>query len=353
MCGIVYSKNFLGGDVTKTILKRFEAQRTRGTTSFGFYVPERDQLTVNVKERRIKNRLKKNKQSEVLFHHRFSTSTVDVPSACHPFSTKKHWKNQYIGVHNGVIRNVYELEKEQKALGIEYVSRQTDGAFNDSEALIYDIARVLEGEKSEVKAEGSMAFIIIKKDEYGKPVNLFFGRNSSNPLVMKKTKYSLTLSSQGEGESIIPNTLYSYDYETGILVQRSMTFPSYSHIQPYCGSDYHYLSQYTANAEAREIIQASNISLTTGSLVQAHRRILYEAGHNVDKYRETVNKEIKDTEIEIRRIEDESWLVESMEAFNALVSYADRLDEHISFLNKLLRKEMPCQKQNTISIGIL
>ena len=339
MCGIVYSKNFLGGDVTKTILRRFEAQRTRGTTSFGFYVPERDQLTVNVKEGRIKNRLKKNRQSEVLFHHRFSTSTVDVPSACHPFSTKKHWKNQYIGVHNGVIRNAYELEKEQSAAGVEYVSKQTDGTFNDSEALIYDIAGVLEGEEREIKAEGSMAFIIVKKNEYGKPVNLFFGRNSSNPLVMKKTKYSLTLSSQGEGEPITPNVLYSYDYDTGILVQRPLTFPSYSHIQPYYGSDYHYLSQYTANAEAREIIRANNISFTTGSLKQARSRIMYEVGHDVNKYQETINKEIADTNVEIQRIEDESSLVESIEAFNALVSYADRLDEHISFLNKLLGKE--------------
>lgn len=339
MCGIVYSKNFLGGDVTKTILRRFEAQRTRGTTSFGFYVPERDQLTVNVKEGRIKNRLKKNKQSEVLFHHRFSTSTVDVPSACHPFSTKKHWKSQYIGVHNGVIRNAYELEKEQSAAGVEYVSKQTDGTFNDSEALIYDIAGVLEGEKKEIKAEGSMAFIIVKKNEYGKPVNLFFGRNSSNPLVMKKTKYSLTLSSQGEGEPITPNVLYSYDYDTGILIQRPLTFPSYSHIQPYYGSDYHYLSQYTANAEAREIIRANNISFTTGSLKQARSRIMYEVGHDVNKYQETIYKEIADTNAEIQRIEDESSLVESIEAFNALVSYADRLDAHVSFLKKLLGKE--------------
>lgn len=229
MCGIVYSKSFTGKDVTKTILKRFEAQRSRGTTSFGFYLPENNRLTHNVKETRIKNLLKRSKgqNHEVLFHHRFSTSTADVPNACHPFSTKDFFKNNYVGVHNGVIGNDDVLEKQHLELGINYISRQTNGQFNDSEALIYDIARYLEGEVDGLTARGSIAFIIIKRNKDGKNKTLFFGRNNGNPLKMKMTKRSLTLSSQGEGKDVEAHQLYSYDYETGELKKRYLYIPQY------------------------------------------------------------------------------------------------------------------------------
>ena len=187
-------------------------------------------MTHNVKETRIKNLLKRSKGNnhEVLFHHRFSTSTADVPNACHPFSTKEFFKNNYVGVHNGVIRNQSELEKQQEKLGIQYVSRQANGDFNDSEALIYDIARYLEGQVEELTAEGSIAFIIVKRNKDGKATQLFFGRNHGNPLKMKMTKHSLTLSSQGEGKDVEANQLYSYDYETGEIKKRFLYIPSYS-----------------------------------------------------------------------------------------------------------------------------
>ena len=169
----------------------------------------------------------KGNNHEVLFHHRFSTSTADVPNACHPFSTKDHFKNNYVGVHNGVLSNENVLEKEHLALGINYVSKQKDGRFNDSEALVYDIARLLEGQVEELTAQGSIAFIMIKRNKDGKPTTLFFGRNSGNPLKMKKTKHSLTLSSQGEGKDIDINQLYSFDYETGELTKRYLYIPYY------------------------------------------------------------------------------------------------------------------------------
>lgn len=194
-----------------------------------------------MKETRIKSLLKRSKGSnhEVLFHHRFSTSTADVPNACHPFSTKEFFKNNYVGVHNGVISNDNELEKQQLALGINYISRQKNGQFNDSEALIYDIARYLEGDVTELTAKGSIAFIIIKRNKDGKAKTLFFGRNSGNPLKMKRTKHSLTLSSQGEGKDIEANQLYSFDYETQELTKRYLYIPYYSRYS----SNYNYTSK--------------------------------------------------------------------------------------------------------------
>ena len=241
MCGIVYSRNFVGKDSTKTVLKRFEAQRTRGTTSFGFYLPKQNKMCHNVKEGRIKSLLKRSKgdNSEILFHHRFSTSTPDVRNACHPFSTKQTFENEYIGVHNGVIYNTAELKAQHTPLGITYVSTQPDGRFNDSEALVYDLARYFEGEVTTITAKGSCAFIVIKRNKYGKPVTLFFGRNSGNPLKMKMTGNSLTLSSQGEGDDVEVNNLYSYDYDTNTISKRPMFIQTSS-----WGSSAHYNKGY-------------------------------------------------------------------------------------------------------------
>lgn len=149
-----------------------------------------------------------------------------MPNACHPFSTKDRFVNNYVGVHNGVIHNDNELEKQHMELGINYVSRQPNGEFNDSEALIYDIARYLEGEVDELTAKGSIAFIMVKRDKRGKPRTLFFGHNSGNPLVMKRTNHSITISSEGEGESLKVNTLYSYDYDTGTITERYLLIPT-------------------------------------------------------------------------------------------------------------------------------
>lgn len=172
--------------------------------------------------------LRRNKKAtEILFHHRMPTSTDNVRNACHPFSTKEHFEHNYVGVHNGVLWNEDELRKQHERMGIDYVSEQQDGAYNDSEALIYDIARYIEGQVDYLTAEGSIAFIVIQRDKSGKATALYFGRNEGNPLVMKHTKKSFTLSSEGEGDLILPNTMYRYDYDTGVISQKYCLIPSY------------------------------------------------------------------------------------------------------------------------------
>lgn len=182
-----------------------------------------------MKESRIKALLKRPKDdvSEVLFHHRFATSTVDVRNACHPFSTKDNFEYQYIGVHNGVIRNSRDLRTEHEKLGINYVSVQENDTFNDSEALVYDLARYFEGQVDSLTAAGSIAFIVVKRDMQGKPLNLFFGHNAGgSTLVMKKTEHSLTISSTGEGDHVPINTLHIFDYDTKEVRTAPMYLPS-------------------------------------------------------------------------------------------------------------------------------
>lgn len=167
--------------------------------------------------------LRKQEGAEILFHHRFPTSTENVRNACHPFSTKTLFRDNYIMVHNGVVRNARTLKEDHEKRGIEYISVQPDGRFNDSEALAYDLGLLFDGQTDKLSAEGSIAFVVVRRDPTGKAMGVFFGRNYSSPLVMKKTPNSLTISSEGEGEVVPVNKLHYFSYDTGKITTRDLT----------------------------------------------------------------------------------------------------------------------------------
>lgn len=229
MCGIVYSKSLVGKPVNKTILNRYIFQRSRGTDGFGFYTPETNRLTHNTREGRILSLLRRNKKAtEILFHHRMPTSTMNVRNACHPFSTKDVFEHNYIVVHNGVLWNEDELRTEHEKMGIDYISEQEDGSYNDSEALAYDLARYVEGQVDHISSEGSIAFIMIQRNKKGTPTAMFFGRNTGNPLMLDVTDEDITLSSEGAGELIEPNQMYCFNYKTGVITRSPCRFPNLS-----------------------------------------------------------------------------------------------------------------------------
>ncbi len=250
MCGIVYYKSFDGRNVSKKVLKQYNRQRDRGTEGFGYYMPETNRLAHNAREHRIKRLLKREQATEVLFHHRWPTSTDNVRNACHPFSTKDTFEHNYVMVHNGIVHNDYQLQNRHEDMGIKYVSEQADGRFNDSEALLYDVALYLEGLQDKITAEGSIAFVMIENDQSGTPINLHFARNSGSPLKMSFTDAILSLSSEGIGDNILPDTIYSFNYATEKLTLTPMVIPEYNYTwkQPtqaigYYNSDNYYSSR--------------------------------------------------------------------------------------------------------------
>lgn len=177
------------------------------------------------KEDNILKWLVKYDSNLLLMHHRFPTSTINVKRAAHPFSTKKHFgKAQYILVHNGSIRNAEELFAEHSTAGIRYHSILQDLTFNDSEALLWDFALFMEGKQPELKARGGIAFICLKLEK-GKLTKMYFARNS-NPLNMLRTKQGISLSSEGVGESIEPDMLYTWNYGLRRLTSKKLTIPS-------------------------------------------------------------------------------------------------------------------------------
>lgn len=128
-----------------------------------------------------------------------------------------------------MISNPEALKAEHLKLGITYSSLQPDGSFNDSEALLWDVALYLEGKQDELKAKGSIAFICIA---IGKKDKLYFGRNT-NPLNMYfNRKKGIMLSSEGKGQKTEPHTLYTFDYETKTLEKKPLDIAHYVYVAP-------------------------------------------------------------------------------------------------------------------------
>lgn len=283
MCGIVYHKSFQGKAAFPTIIKRFKAQRGRGVNGFGFYTPENNRLTHNTREGRILRLLKRGEESEILFHHRWPTSTENVRNSCHPFSTKSYFEHNYVVVHNGVLYNEHALKREHEEMGIKYISEQLNGRFNDSEALTYDIARYLEGQTDALSARGSIAFIAVQRDKEGKALRLFFARNWGSPLKMKKTELSLTISSEGEGDIVPPDTLYCFNYDTKELSKRDCDIPSNS----WQGQGYtppiNPHTSYEPGLEDDELLALEDSWELEAEVREVKQQLLYHTGFDHDK----------------------------------------------------------------------
>ena len=247
MCGLAYAHNLDGQSVNNCILDTFDNQRNRGTEGFGLFDGQEKHMVHATKEDNILKWLVKYDSNLIMFHHRNPTSTINVKRASHPFSTKDYFGDtQYILIHNGHISNSKELYPEHKKLGIKYKSLLNDGTFNDSESLLWDISLYLEGKQSSLNAYGGIAFICVKLVDK-KLVKMYFGRNS-NPLNLKRTKNNILLSSEGEGELIDRDTLYTYNYELDRLTHRKLTIPSWhsetsaykAELETYKWEDYDY-----------------------------------------------------------------------------------------------------------------
>lgn len=228
MCGLIYKHSLKGRPVNQFILEQYEAQKSRGQEGFGIFDGQEMNLIHEPGEKNIKRWLRRYNSTVIMFHHRNPTSTINVKRACHPFSTKdRYGDNQYILIHNGHISNSEDLFDAHTQKGIEYQSLLQDWSFNDSESLLWDFAEYMEGNQTELKAEGGIAFICVKLVK-GELDSLYFGRNV-NPLKLYKNKKGLQLSSEGHGEMVTAHTLYTYSYATNQLAEKLVHIPTYSY----------------------------------------------------------------------------------------------------------------------------
>lgn len=249
MCGIVYAHNFDGKPVNNDVLNIFDAQRHRGVQGFGLFDGQENHMVHATKEEKILKWLVKYDSNLILFHHRYPTSTVNVKKAAHPFSTRDFFGDtQYILVHNGHISNSKELRLKHKELGIDYYSKLDDKTFNDSEALAWDLALTLEGKQEKLEARGGIAFVCLKLVK-GQLEKMYFGRNS-NPLKLFRDDHGISLSSEGKGEMIDDDVLFTYHYKMNRLFRKPFEIQRYTYTPParppvneyseYSGRDWRY-----------------------------------------------------------------------------------------------------------------
>lgn len=259
MCGIIHCKKH---DTTKkakkTIIKRFENQRTRGTEGFGYVELKKGFVVSEVRtqtEKEIMEKLEKSNADEILFHHRIPTSTPNFIEATHPIKVSNPMlKYNYYMIHNGMISNDEELRKIHLDKGFiyttdikkQYITRgytYSQKMWNDSESLAIDFALAIEN-GGEITAKGSIAIIALQYEkETGKAISLYWGHNAGNPLCIENTKEMLCLSSE-TGKKIPENVLYRLDYDTETITAENKKIGEYYDYRSFGYNSFDYNSGY-------------------------------------------------------------------------------------------------------------
>ncbi len=239
MCGIVFIRRFdKKGSASKMAIKRYKAQKARGSEGFGFIALNDGKMTEYVRtetEADILKHLEAVNTPDVIFHHRYPTSTPNFSQASHPIKVANDLlKHDYYVIHNGVIWNDKALKAKHEKLGFVYSTEivqqyQSEGKtifedrmFNDSEALAIELALDIDKDGIGVDVSGSIAFVMLQtKKGSTEAVKVFFGRNEGSPLKLEKVNGSfISLTSAGAGQYVPVDTLFSVDYSTNKTTSR-------------------------------------------------------------------------------------------------------------------------------------
>jgi hypothetical protein len=230
MCGLVASfntspdKKKKAQDANQFIIDQFEDQHSRGVKGFGII---RIGKNMNVEIDRACETTKFlvdlyfKKSPIIIAHHRTPTSTNNLIDQTHPmFISNDILKYDYNVVHNGIVSNDTELYKKHEELGFlyktEYLEVYSDAyektKFNDSECIAVELALFIEGKITNIDITNNAAFIVLQSDKKTKKaVRVFFGKNNTGDLNMDRRDNELRISSEGLGEKVDPNILFSFD----------------------------------------------------------------------------------------------------------------------------------------------
>lgn len=232
MCGIIHVKKTNRSEsAKKLVLKRFDKQKSRGTQGFGYVEIKNGVVIAETRtqtETEIRKKLEKSTADEILFHHRYPTSTPNIVESTHPIKVShESLQYDYYVVHNGMISNDDTLRDAHILQGFEYttdIKKQWIAKgnvyetmlWNDSESVSIDIAQAIETGK-DMTSKGSIAIIALQYDKKTqKAIALYYGHNSGNPLKVENDKNFFALSSE-TGKDTKIDTLYRYDYKTNVI----------------------------------------------------------------------------------------------------------------------------------------
>lgn len=241
MCGVIGAANFKSKAATPVndfVINQFEDQHSRGTQGFGIVFVEpsgKYEVKRACEPAKAIIDLYSKPASIIMFHHRMPTSTKNKMSQTHPIVVDDgSLVHKYLVIHNGVCYNSQEMKKEHEDLGFNYTTLLPEGPtstgyyrqnFNDSESVAIELARFAEKQTNEIKAEGYAAVIALQIDKTtDKVINMLFYRTLSAELHMSMKQGQLRLASEGIGEAITDETLYSWNIEDGKITKRKIEF---------------------------------------------------------------------------------------------------------------------------------
>lgn len=252
MCGIIHCKKTNKSEIAKKLVaKRYDKQSARGKEGFGFVEIKNGFVVGEIRtqtEKEILEHLEKSEADEIMFHHRYPTSTPNVIESTHPIKVSNpKLKYNYYVIHNGIISNDDDLKADHLTQGFYYTTAITkkwittgnvykSELFNDSEALAIDFALAIEN-NTEIKAKGSIAIIALQYEkETGKAISLYFGRNSGNPLCIEQDRNFFSLSSES-GKQLDSDILYKLDYDTNEITEEKKRIGDYFDYKDWTGYD--------------------------------------------------------------------------------------------------------------------
>ena len=231
MCGIIAAFNTEPKKKTESanefVINQYQEQFDRGTKGFGIVrISQKGIVDVDraCEPTKFLMDLYLKKSKMIIAHHRTPTSTDNKLDQTHPiFVSNDLLENDYLVVHNGIISNTTELHKKHLELGFLYTTEYEDSSsytryqwkkekWNDSESLAIELALFIEKKVTAIGIDNNAAFIVLQMDKKThKAKQVFFGRNGfGSCLNMSKTKGRLRISSEGEGEEVETNKLFSF-----------------------------------------------------------------------------------------------------------------------------------------------
>ena len=381
MCGIIGAianpRSEKKIDANEFIINQFEDQNSRGKEGFGIIritngkIDGIDRACTPMK---FLIDLYQNKAESIIAHHRTPTSTDNKIKQTHPiFVSNPELKYDYLVIHNGMIRNNDILKAEHEKLGYKYTTESIEDRYigyaytqatkiikwNDSETLAIDLARYIEKKQTEIKIEGSAAFIAIQTiKNSNKITKIFFGRRD-NPININIQKEGIYLSSEGIGEKVPSHNLYwiniskpTFDKENNFIIRHQLLKFEDERLE----EEKEKAKTKEEKKKEKEIIKQNTLLIEN---FDKNKEIKTESNQTkikeTTKIKEEIKEEIKETkdhfETQIQAMEEEYWEKAKTGIERGSMKISEDCEEGIDQRNELINEIIKAFVENTMEPG--
>lgn len=347
MCGIILVHRKDNLPAQKSVYRRYQKQKNRGSEGFGYIAIKKNKLVSYKRaklESQIKEFIEKEDSNTIIFHHRYPTSTPNFMESAHPIKVSNtDLKYDYYLIHNGIISNADDLKEKHEKKGFVYnteikkkwiTSGQTykEECFNDSESLAIEVALAIENNLNKIESKGSIAFICAKVEKSKNTIKaIYFGRNYGSPLKLSNQKQLLSIGSETEGDDVPTQKLHKLDLKTCEITVTDFEIPSsYSNFNrgwEYDYRDYQSDGYQTTFGYDEDLMNFAPEKLKTKKqLISAEKR-WNELDFEIEKVKELLDRHQKNQD---GSPESDNKIIETMAVLDSLQEERDKLEEQIT-----------------------